>query len=76
MPVELLRSTLIPDSQNEEYLKMKQELLDRSERHEQNCIMLIAANHLKGIMLRSIKCISSIRNDQHGLPRLVVRISC
>ena len=35
------------DPSNEELLKMKAELELRGEKHEKNCIMMMAANHLK-----------------------------
>ena len=35
------------DPANEELLKMKAELIERGEKHENNCIMMMSSNHLK-----------------------------
>ena len=40
------------DPQNSEMLRMRQELEDRGVRHENHCLMHIAANHMKDALLQ------------------------
>lgn len=53
------------DPLNSEMLRMRQELEDRGVRHENHCLMHIAANHMKDALLQvKIKLLSKIKLPQ------------